>query len=158
MFNSLQPHELHHFGLLWPPLSPRVCANSGPLSQWCSLTMPSSVIPVSFCFQASPASGVFQWVSCLHQVANVLELQLQQWSFQRKYKVDLFRIDWFDLLDVQGTQASSPAPQFKNINSLVLSLLYGPTLLSVHDYWKKHSFDYTDLCLHSPQWFWSPGK
>ena len=42
-------------------------------------------------------------------------------------------------------QESSPAPQFENINSLVLSLLYGLTLTSVHDYWKNHSFDYMDL-------------
>ena len=48
-----------------------------------------------------------------------------------------FRIQWFDLLAVQGTQESSPAPQFKSISSLALSLLYSPTLTSVHDYWKK---------------------
>ena len=52
-----------------------------------------------------------------------------------------FRIDWFDLLAVQGTLKSLPAPQFRNINSLVLSLLYGPTLTSVLDYWKNDSFD-----------------
>ena len=54
-----------------------------------------------------------------------------------------FRIDWFDLFAVQQTdsQESSPA-QFKSINSLVLSLLHGPALKSVHDYWKNHSFDY----------------
>ena len=57
-----------------------------------------------------------------------------------------FRIDWFDLLTVQGTLKSSPAPQFKSINSSSISLLYGPTLTSVHDYWKNHSFNYTDLC------------
>ena len=51
-----------------------------------------------------------------------------------------FRIDLFDPA-VQGTQESSSAPQFKSINSLVLSFLYGPTLTSVHDYWKNHSFD-----------------
>ena len=44
---------------------------------------------------------------------------------------------------------SSPTPQFKSINSLVLSLLYGPTLTSIHDYWKNHSFDYPDLCWQS---------
>ena len=60
-----------------------------------------------------------------------------------------FVIDWFDLLAVQGTQEASPTPQFKNINSLVLSLLYGPTLTSIHDYWKNHSFDYTDPCWQS---------
>ena len=59
-----------------------------------------------------------------------------------------FRIDWFDLYAVQEkTQESSPAPHFENINSLVLSLLYG--LRSIHDYWKNHSLDYTDLCWQS---------
>ena len=57
-----------------------------------------------------------------------------------------FRIDWFDLLAVQGTQESSPAPQFKRINSLVLSLLYGPSLTPINDFWENHSFDCTDLC------------
>ena len=46
-------------------------------------------------------------------------------------------IHWFDLLEVWGTQAPSPTPQFENINSSALSLLYGPTLTSIHDYWKK---------------------
>ena len=45
-----------------------------------------------------------------------------------------FRIDWFDILAVQGTQESSPTPQFKSINSLALSFLYGPTLTSIHDH------------------------
>ena len=58
------------------------------------------------------------------------------------------RIDWFDLLAVQGTLKSSPTPQFESIDS-VLSLLYGPALTSIHDYWRSHSFDYTDLCWQS---------
>ena len=53
--------------------------------------------------------------------------------------------DWFDLLDVQGTLKESSSAQFKGVNSLALSLLYGPTLISVQDYQKSHSFDYTDL-------------
>ena len=53
-----------------------------------------------------------------------------------------FRIDWFDLLAVQGTlKESSRAPHFESINSSVLSLLYGTTLTSIHDYWKNLSFD-----------------
>ena len=52
-----------------------------------------------------------------------------------------FRINWLDLLAVQGTQESSPTPQFKRINSSMLSFLYGPTLTSIHEYWKNHSFD-----------------
>ena len=51
------------------------------------------------------------------------------------------RMDWLDLLAVQGDfQESSPTPQFKSINSLVLSFLYSPTLISIHGYWKNHSF------------------
>ena len=50
-----------------------------------------------------------------------------------------FRTDWFDLLEVQGTLESSPTPQFKSIQSLALSFLYGPILTSIHDYWKNHS-------------------
>ena len=52
-----------------------------------------------------------------------------------------FRIDCLDLLAVQGTQESSPAPQFKSINSSVLNFPYSPTLVSIHDYWKNHSLD-----------------
>ena len=52
-----------------------------------------------------------------------------------------FRIDCLDLLAVQDSQESSPTPQFKSINSLVLTFLYSPTLTSKHDYWKNHSLD-----------------
>ena len=52
-----------------------------------------------------------------------------------------FRMDWLDLLAVQETLESSPTPQFESINSLALSFLYSPTLTSIHDYWKNHSFD-----------------
>jgi len=49
----------------------------------------------------------------------------------------------------RDSQESFPAPQFESINSLVLSLFYSAVLTSVHDYWKNHSFDYTDLCWQS---------
>ena len=58
-----------------------------------------------------------------------------------------FRIEWFALLAVQRTlKESSPMLQFKNICSSSLCLLYSPTLTSIHDYWKNHSFDYMELC------------
>ena len=61
-----------------------------------------------------------------------------------------FRMDWFDLLAVQGIlKESSPAPQFENTNSLALRLFYGSTLISVYDYWKNHSLNYTELCQQS---------
>ena len=56
------------------------------------------------------------------------------------------RIYCFDLLTVKDSQESSAAPQFESINSLALSLLKRPALTSMRDYWKNHSFDYTDLC------------
>ena len=52
-----------------------------------------------------------------------------------------FRIDWFDLLAVQGTQELSPIPQFKSINSSTFSFLFSPTLTSIHDHRKNHSLD-----------------
>ena len=51
-----------------------------------------------------------------------------------------FRTDWFDPCCPRDSQKSSPAPQFKSIDSLALSLLYGLILASIHDYWKNHSF------------------
>ena len=50
-----------------------------------------------------------------------------------------FRNDWLDLLAVQGTQESSPTPQFKSINSSALCFLHSPTLTSIRDHWKNHS-------------------
>ena len=44
-----------------------------------------------------------------------------------------FKMDWLDLLAVQGTLKSSPAPQFKSISSAALSLRYDPALISIHD-------------------------
>ena len=68
------------------------------------------------------------------------------WSFSfspsSEYSVLIsFRIDWLDLQAVPETLASSSTPQFKSINSSALRFLYGPTLTSIHDYWKSHSFD-----------------
>ena len=70
------------------------------------------------------------------------------WSFSfsispsKEYSGQIsFRVDWLDLLAVQGTLKSSPTPQFKSINSSVLSFHYSPTLTSIHDHWKNHSFD-----------------
>ena len=96
----------------------------------------------------SQNQDLFQWVGFSHQVAKVLELQFQHQSFWWIFRVDFLsdRLVWSPYCP-RDSQESSPTPQFKSINSLVLSLLYGPTLTSVHDCWKNHSFDYTALCL-----------
>ena len=89
----------------------------------------------------SQHQGLSQWVSSSHQVAKVLELQLQHQSFQWIFRTDVL----YDGLvgspcSPRDSPESCPTPQFKSISSLALSLLYGPTLISIHDYWKTHSF------------------
>ena len=70
-------------------LSPGVYSNSYPLSQWCHPTISSSVVPFSSCLQSFLASGCFPMISSSHQVAKVLEFQLQHHSFQRTRRTDL---------------------------------------------------------------------
>ena len=102
MSNALWPHGLQHAKFPCPSPTPGACSNSCASSRWCYTTISSSVVPFSSCLQSFPASGFFQWVSFLHQVSKVLELQLQLQSFQYSGLIS-FRMDWFDLPAVQGT-------------------------------------------------------
>ena len=97
--------------------------------------------PLSFpsppTFNLSQRQGLFQWVSSLHQVAKVLEFQLQHQSFQWIFSTDLLQDELVGSpCCTRDSQESSPTPRFKSINSLALSFLYSPTLTSTHDYWK----------------------
>ena len=91
--------------------------------------------------------SLFQWVISLQQVAEVLELQLQQQSFQWIFRVDFLcdQLVWSPC-SPRDSQESSPASHFKIIISLTFSLLYGPALTSILDFWKNHDSDYTELC------------
>ena len=125
-----------------PPLSPRVCSYSHPLCQWCYLTILPSAAPFSFGLWSFPASGSFP-MSQLFTLdgqsigfsATVLPMNIHGW-----YPLGLM-VWWFYC--PRDSQESFPAPQFGNINSSAVSLFYGPT--HIRDYWKNHSFDYTDL-------------
>ena len=94
--DSLQPHGLQHARLPCPSLSRGACSNLCPLSLWwwCHLSISSSVIPFSSCLQFLPASGSFllSWLfsRATHQVAKVLEVQLQHQSVQWIFRVDFF--------------------------------------------------------------------
>ena len=93
-------------------------------------------------FNLSQHQGLFKWVCSSHQVANLLELQLQHQSFQWTPRTDLPQDGLVGFpCSPRDSQESSPTQQFKSINSLTLSLLYGSTLRFLHDYWKNHSFD-----------------
>ena len=148
--NSLRPHGLQHARLLCPSPTPGACSNSCPSSWWCHPTISSSIITFS-CLQSFPASGSFS------SYESILHIRWPKyWSFSFSISPSnehsgliSLKIDWLDLLAVQGTQESSPIPKFKSINSLALSFLYSPTLTSIHDYWKNHSFDKTEICWQS---------
>ena len=87
-------------------------------------------------FNLSQHQGLFQGVSSYHQEAKVLKLQFQHQSFQWIFRNDFLYDGLVHLLDPRDSQESSPSPQFKSVNSLALSFLYGPTLTSIHDYGK----------------------
>ena len=108
MFNSLWPHGMQHARLPCPSPTPRVSSDLCPSSWWCHPTISLSVIPFSSCLQSFPASGCFPRSQFSHQVAKVSELQLQlQHQFFSEYSgLVSFKIDWFDLLAVQGTLKS----------------------------------------------------
>ena len=93
-------------------------------------------------FNLSRHQGLLQRVSSLHQMAKVLEFQLQHLSFQCVFRTDFLK-DWLvgSPCSPRDSQESSPTPQFKSINSLGLSFLYSPTLTSMHNYWENHGFD-----------------
>ena len=91
----------------------------------------------------SQHQGLFHWVNSSHEVAKVLEFQLQHQSFQWTPRTYLLQDGLVGSpCSPRDSQESSPTPQFKSINSSVLSFLHSPTLTSIHDYWKNHSIYY----------------
>ena len=100
--------------------------------------------PLSSPFPPAPTpsqhQSIFQWVNSSHEVARVLEFQLQHHSFQRNPRADLRQNGLVGSpCSPRDSQESSPTPQFKSIKSSVLSLIHSPTLTSIHDHWKNHS-------------------
>ena len=143
MSDSLQPHESQHARPPCPSPTPRVHSDSRPLSQWCHPAISSSVIPFSSCPQSLPASESFQmsqfFVSGVQSIGvsaseSVLPMNIQDW----------FPLGLTGLISLQSKGLSrvfSNTTQFKSIRFSALSFLYGPTLTSIHDYWKNHNFD-----------------
>ena len=86
--NSLQPHGLQHGRLPCPSPTPRAYLNSCSLTWWYHPIISSSAIPSLLTFNLSQHQGLFQWVSSLHQVARILEFQLQHQSFQWTFRTD----------------------------------------------------------------------
>ena len=142
---SLQPHGLQHARFPCLSLSPGVCSNSCPFIRWHHPTISSSVTPFSPCSQSVPASGLFQWVSSLHQVAKSI------WSFSFSISPSSehsglisFRIDWFDLFPVQGTLKSL----FQH-HSLKTSILWPSAFFMVQF---SHSYMITGKTINLTTW------
>ena len=114
----------------------------------------SDVIQLSHPLSSSPPAlslsqhqGLFLWISSSHQVARYWHFSFSISPPNEYSGLISFRIDWFDLLAVQGTLKSLlQHHSFRGINSSVFSFLYDPTLTFIHDYWKNHSFHYMDFC------------
>ena len=97
MSNSLWPHRLQHARLPYPSLSPWVCSNLHPLSQTCHPFIASSVAPLSSCLYLFQHQVLFQWVSSLHQVAKLLQLQNQLLSINIQDGFPLGLAGWISL-------------------------------------------------------------
>ena len=125
----------------WTPVSPvlhylpefsqtRAHRVSDAIQTFHPLSSPSPALSLS------QHQGLFQWVDSSRQMAKVLEFQLQHQSFNGFSGLISFRLTGLIPLLFKGLSRVFPAPQFKSISSLALSLLYGPTVSSTHDHWK----------------------
>ena len=136
------PDESQHSRPPCPSLSPGVHSDSRPSSPWCHPAISSSVVPFSSCPQSLlasesfPMSQLFTWggqSTGASASASFLPKKPQGWSPS----------EWTGWISLQskGLSGVFSTPQFKSINSSVLSFLYSPTLRSIHDYWKNHNLD-----------------
>ena len=142
MSDSLRPHESQHTRPPCPSPTPGVHPNSCPSSQRCHPAISSSAFPFSSCPQSLPASEsfpvsqLFAWggqSTGVSALASFLPKKSQGWSPS----------EWLvgSPCSPRNSQESSPTPQFKSINSSVITFLHTSTFTSTHDHWKNHSLD-----------------
>ena len=150
-FSSVQ--SLSH---VWLFVTPWIAARQASLSITNSRSSPKiisieSVMPSSHLILCCPLLLLLSIFPSIRVFSNESALRIRwpkYWSFtfsispsNKHPGLITFRMDWLDLLAVQGTQESSPTPQFKSINSSALTFLHSPTFTSIHDQWKNHSLD-----------------
>ena len=134
MSDSLWPHRLQHARLPCPSPTPGAYSNWCLVSQWCHPTISSSIVPFSSRLQSFPASGSFQMSRFFALGAQSIGVSASASVFPMNIQ-DWFRLGWTGWISLQSkglSQESSSTPQFKSINSSVLSFLYSPTLTSIH--------------------------
>ena len=146
MSDFLWPHGLQHARLPCPSPAPGVYSNSCPSSRWCHTTISSYIVLFS-CPQTFPASGSFQMSQLFTSGGQSIEVSVST-SVLPMNTQDWLYLGWTVWISLQfkGLSRVFSKSQFESINSSVLSLLYGPTLTSMHNYWKSHTYDYMDFC------------
>ena len=137
---TLRPHGLQHTRFPCPSPTPGAYSNSRPLSQWCHPTNSSSVVPISSCLQSFPATESFpmsQFFASGGQSTgvsastSVLAMNIKDW----------FPLGWTGQISLQSKGLSRVFSNTTVQKHQFFSFLYSPTLTSIHDYWKNHSFD-----------------
>ena len=134
MSDPLRPHGLQHSRLSCPSPTPRDCSSSCPSSRWCHPTISSSHLLLLL-------PSVLLSIKVFSNESTLPMRWPKYWSFSfnispsNKYSgLVLGWTSW--ILQSKGLSRASPTPQFKSINSSMLSFLYSLTLTSIHDYWK----------------------
>ena len=136
---TLRAHELQHARLPCPSPPPGAYSNSCPWNRWSHPTILTSVIPFSSCLQSFPASGSFpvgqlfaSGDQSIGASASVLPMTIQGW----------LPLGLTCLISLQSKGLSRVFANTKiQKHQFFSTKLYGPTVTSVHDYWKDHSFD-----------------
>ena len=142
LFNSLWLHGLQHTRLPSPSPTPEASWNSCPLSQWCHPTISSSVVPFSLLPTIFPSIRVFSSGSLL----PIRWLKYRSFSFNISFSNEYlglisFRLDWLDLLAVQGTLKTLLQHHSSKASILQRLVFFMVQLSSIYNYWKNHSFD-----------------
>ena len=136
------PMDPKHTRLPCPSPTHRAHSNSCPSSRWCHLDILSSVVPFSSHLESFPASGSFPMSQFFPSGGPRIGVSAST-SVLPMNTQDCSPLGWTGWISFQSkdSQESSPTPQFKSINSSMISFLYSSTLTSIHDYWKNYSFD-----------------
>ena len=143
LYLTLQPHRPQHARPACLSPTPRVYSNSCPLSWWCHPTISSSVVPFSSNLQSFWALGSFQMSWFFTSGGQSIGSFSFSISPSSEYSgLTSFRMDWLDLLAVQGTLKSFLQHHSSKASILLCSAFFIVlTLISIYDYWKNHSFD-----------------
>ena len=144
MSDPLWPHGLQHSRLPHPSLSPGVCSDSCPLSQWCHPTISSSAAVFSFCLHISQHQGLLQWIGSLHQEAKVLYTCI----LSRFSCVQLFATLWTASHQAPPSTGFSRQEYWSGLPFPSLKVLYTLHLFII---WISSSLKWLSLRLQGPQ-------